>query len=159
MSAIDVALSGTIAVIVGGLIIWFTFYTFSDQTKPPSNLSEETLKRLIGSTGRATAEVTESTGTVLVNSKKYSAKISKGDYPERTQSESCRNRWFDDVGRESVDWSLTATARVAAVIALVARPCPDHDHSTVLARGRVGLIVEARKRGYQIRSFVCPDLS
>ena len=68
MSAVDVALWGIIAAIVGGLIIWFIFYAFSGQTKPPSNLTQETLKRLVGSTGRATSDVTESTGTVLVNS-------------------------------------------------------------------------------------------
>jgi membrane-bound ClpP family serine protease len=77
MSAIDVALYGIIAVIVGGLVIWFLFYAFSGQTKPPSNLTEETLKRLIGSTGRATSDITESTGTVLVNSEEFSAKTSK----------------------------------------------------------------------------------
>jgi membrane protein implicated in regulation of membrane protease activity len=78
MSAIDIALYGIIAVIVGGLVIWFLFYAFSGQTKPPSNLTEETLKRLIGSTGRATSDITESTGTVLVNSEEFSAKTSKG---------------------------------------------------------------------------------
>ncbi len=77
MSAIDVALYGIIAVIVGGLVIWFLFYAFSGQTKPPSNLTEETLKRLIGSTGRATSDITESTGAVLVNSEEFSAKTSK----------------------------------------------------------------------------------
>ena len=77
MSAIDVALYGIIAVIVGGLVIWFLFYAFSGQTKPPSNLTEETLKRLIESTGRATSDITESTGTVLVNSEEFSAKTSK----------------------------------------------------------------------------------
>ena len=68
MSAVDVALWGIIAAIAGGLIIWLIFYAFSDQTKPPSNLTEETLKRLVGSTGRATSDVSESTGTVLVKS-------------------------------------------------------------------------------------------
>jgi len=29
MSAIDVALHGTIAVIVGGIVLWFLFYSFS----------------------------------------------------------------------------------------------------------------------------------
>ena len=77
MNAIDVALYGIIAVIVGGLVIWFVFYAFSGQTKPPSNLTEETLKRLIGSTGRATSDITESTGTVLVNSEEFSVKTSK----------------------------------------------------------------------------------
>ena len=77
MSAIDVALYAIIAVIVGGLVIWFVFYAFSGQTKPPSNLTEETLKRLIGSPGRATSDITESTGTVLVNSEEFSAKTSK----------------------------------------------------------------------------------
>ena len=78
MSAIDIALYGVIAAIVGGIILWFLFYAFSGQTKPPSNLTEETLKRLIGSTGRATSDITESTGTVLVNSEEFSAKRSKG---------------------------------------------------------------------------------
>ena len=78
MSDIDIALYGIIAVIVGGLVIWFLFYAFSGQTKPPSNLTEETLNRLIGSTGRATSDITESTGTVLVNSEEFSAKTSKG---------------------------------------------------------------------------------
>jgi membrane-bound ClpP family serine protease len=78
MSAIDVALYSIIAVIVGGIVLWFLFYAFSGQTKPPSNLTEATLKRLIGSTGRATSDITESTGTVLVNSEEFSAKTSKG---------------------------------------------------------------------------------
>src|SRR6266571_5264457 len=77
-SAVDFALWRIIAVIAGGLIIWFTFYAFSGQTKPPSNLTQETLKRLVGSSGRATSDVTESTGTVLVNSEEYSAKTSRG---------------------------------------------------------------------------------
>ena len=78
MSAVDVALWGIIAVIVGGLVVWFLFYAFSGQTKPPSSLTEDTLKRLVGSTGRATSDITESTGTVLVNSEEFSAKTSKG---------------------------------------------------------------------------------
>ena len=78
MSAVDFALWGIIAVIAGGLIIWFTFYAFSGQTKPPSNLTQETLKRLVGSSGRATSDVTEPTGTALVNSEEYSAKTSRG---------------------------------------------------------------------------------
>ena len=58
---------------------------FSGQTKPPpSNLTEETLKRLIGSTGRATSDITESAGTVLANSKEFSAKTSKGIIPKGT---------------------------------------------------------------------------
>src|SRR2546426_7961281 len=77
MSAIDLALYGIIAVIVGGIVLWFLFYAFSGQTKPPSNLTEETLKRLIGSTGRATSDITESTGTVLAISEEFSAKTSK----------------------------------------------------------------------------------
>src|SRR6266567_1295098 len=48
------------------------------QTKPLSNLTQETLKRLVGSSGRATSDVTESIGTVLVNSEEYSAKTSRG---------------------------------------------------------------------------------
>jgi membrane-bound ClpP family serine protease len=84
MSAVDVALYSIIAVIVGGFIIWFLFYAFSGQTKPPSNLTEETLKRLIGSTGRATSDITESTGTVLVNSEEFSAKTSKGMIQKRS---------------------------------------------------------------------------
>jgi membrane-bound ClpP family serine protease len=78
MSAIDVALYGIIAIIVGGIVLWFLFYAFSGQTKPPSNLTEETLKRLIGSAGRATSDITESTGTVLLSSEEFSAKTSKG---------------------------------------------------------------------------------
>ncbi len=78
MSAVDVALWGIVALIVGGLVLWFLFYAFSGQTKPASNLTEETLKRLIGSTGRATSDVTESTGTVLVNSEEFSAKTPNG---------------------------------------------------------------------------------
>jgi len=78
LSAVDLALWAIIAVIGGGLIIWFLIYTFSGQTKPPSNLTEETLKRLVGSTGRATSDITETTGTVFVNSEEYSAKTSEG---------------------------------------------------------------------------------
>ena len=78
MSAVDVALSGIIAVIVGGFVLWFLFYGFSGQTKSPSNLTEETLKRLVGSAGRTTSEITESTRTVFVNSEEFSAKTSKG---------------------------------------------------------------------------------
>jgi membrane-bound ClpP family serine protease len=85
MSALDIALYGIIAVIVGGIVVWFLFYAFAGQTKPPSNLTEETLKRLIGSAGRATSDVTESTGTVLVNSEEYSARTSKGMIPKGTQ--------------------------------------------------------------------------
>ena len=85
MSAIDVALLGIIAAIVGGFILWFIFYAFSGQTKPPSNLTEQTLKRLVGSTGRATSDIAESTGTVLVNSEEFSAKTSKGVLPRGTQ--------------------------------------------------------------------------
>ncbi len=78
MSAVDVALWGIIAVIVGGLIIWYTFYAFSGQTKPPSNLTQDTMKRLVGSTGRATSDVTESTGTVLVNSRSTLPRLQRG---------------------------------------------------------------------------------
>jgi len=78
MSAVDVALWGIIVVFVGGLVLWFLFYAFSGQTKPPSNLTEETLKRLIGSAGLATSDITESTDTVLVTSEEFSAKTSKG---------------------------------------------------------------------------------
>ncbi|HEV2120403.1 MAG TPA: NfeD family protein [Candidatus Bathyarchaeia archaeon] len=85
MSAIDVVLYGIIAVIAGGLVIWFLFYAFSGQTKPPSNLTQETLKRLVGSTGRATSDISESTGTVLVNSEEYSAKTSQGTIQKGTQ--------------------------------------------------------------------------
>jgi len=67
-----------IAAIFGGIVIWFLFYAFLGQTEPPSNLTEETLKRLIGSTGRATSDITESAGTVLVNSEEFSAMTSKG---------------------------------------------------------------------------------
>jgi membrane protein implicated in regulation of membrane protease activity len=85
MSAIDVVLYGIIAVIAGGLVIWFLFYAFSGQTKPPSNLTQETLKRLVGSTGRATSDISESTGTVLLNSEEYSAKTSQGTILKGTQ--------------------------------------------------------------------------
>ncbi|TMI18035.1 hypothetical protein E6H32_07050 [Candidatus Bathyarchaeota archaeon] len=78
MSAVDIALWGLIAAIVGGLVVWFIFYAFSGQKEPPSNLTKETLKRLVGSTGHATSDITESTGTVLVNSEEFSAKTSKG---------------------------------------------------------------------------------
>jgi membrane-bound ClpP family serine protease len=85
MSAVDVALWGIIALIVGGLVVWFLFYASSGQTKPPSNLTEETLKRLVGSTGHATSDITESTGTVFVNSEEFSAKTSKGLIQKGTQ--------------------------------------------------------------------------
>ena len=78
MSAIDIALYGIIPAVVGGIVLWFLYYAFSGQTKPPSNLTEETLKRLIGSTGRATSDITESAGMVLVNSEEFSAKTLKG---------------------------------------------------------------------------------
>ncbi len=78
-------LYGIIALIAGGLVLWFLFYSFSGQTKPPSNLTEETLKRLIGSSGRATSDITEATGTVLVNSEEFSVKTSKGMMPKGTQ--------------------------------------------------------------------------
>jgi membrane protein implicated in regulation of membrane protease activity len=78
MSVLDFALWGIIALIIGGFVVWFLFYAFSGQTKPPSNLTEETLKRLVGSTGRASSDVTESTGTVIVRSEEFSAKTSKG---------------------------------------------------------------------------------
>ncbi len=78
MSSVDIALYSIITVAVGVIVVWFLFYTFSGQTKPPSNLTEETLKRLIGSIGRATSDITEQVGTVLVNSEEYSANTSKG---------------------------------------------------------------------------------
>ena len=78
MSAVDFVLYGLIAVIAGGLIIWFLFYSFAGQTKPPSNITEQTLTRLVGSTGRATTDITEMTGTVYVNNEEYSAKTVKG---------------------------------------------------------------------------------
>lgn len=78
MSAIDAVLIGLIAAIAGGIIVWFVFYAFAGQTRPVSNLTEKTLTRLIGSTGRATSEITEMIGTVLVNSEEYSAKTVKG---------------------------------------------------------------------------------
>jgi len=84
MSAIDIALYGIIAVFVGVLVLWFLFYAFSGQDKPPSNLTEETLKRLIGSTGRATSDITESSGTVVVTSEEFSAKTSEGLIPKGT---------------------------------------------------------------------------
>ncbi len=77
MSAVDVALFAVIAVVAGGLIIWFLIYTFSDQTTAPSNVTSESLKKkLVGSTGHATSDITQSTGTVLVNSEEFSAKTS-----------------------------------------------------------------------------------
>ncbi len=85
MSALDVALWGIIALMIGGLVIWFLFYSFSGQTRPPSNLTKVTLKRLVGSIGRATSDVTESTGTVIVNSEEFSAKTSKGLIQKETQ--------------------------------------------------------------------------
>lgn len=78
MSAVDVVLIVLIVAMAGGLIIWFVFYAFAGQTKPPSNLTEQTLPRLIGSTGRAISDITEVTGTVLVNNEEYSAKSVKG---------------------------------------------------------------------------------
>jgi len=78
MSLLDFALWGIIALIIGGFVVWFLFYAFSGQTKPPSNLTEGTLKRLVGSTGHATSDVTESSGTVFVNSEEFSAKTSRG---------------------------------------------------------------------------------
>jgi membrane-bound ClpP family serine protease len=53
-------------------------YAFSGQTTPPSNLTEDTLKRLVGSAGRATSDITKSSGTVLVNSEEFSARTSQG---------------------------------------------------------------------------------
>jgi hypothetical protein len=44
MSALDVALYSIIAVIVGGIVLWFLFYAFSGPTELPSNLTEETQK-------------------------------------------------------------------------------------------------------------------
>ena len=78
MSVVDFVLYGLIAAIAGGLIIWFIFYSFAGQSKPPSNLTEQTLTRLIRSTGRATSEITEMTGTVYVNNEEYSARTVKG---------------------------------------------------------------------------------
>src|SRR5215472_7475955 len=78
MSAVDVAIYSTIAVIVAVLVAWFLFYTFSGQTRPSANLTEDTLKRLIGTIGRATSDITEQTGTVLVNSEEYSASTKTG---------------------------------------------------------------------------------
>ncbi len=77
MNAVDVALYVIIALFVGGFVIWFLLYAFSGQAKPPSNLTEETLRRLVGATGRATSEITESTGTMIVNSEEFSARTSK----------------------------------------------------------------------------------
>jgi hypothetical protein len=144
MSDVDVALLGIIAVIVGGLIIWFIFYAFSGQTKPPSNLTQETLRRLVIDWSRHIRcyrfnwhGACEQRGVLCEDV--------KGDYSEGDYRESYGSRWFDAVGREDVDWFLTATACVAAVVALVAGPCTDHDHSTVLTRRRVRLIVKARE--------------
>jgi membrane protein implicated in regulation of membrane protease activity len=85
MSATDTVVYGIIAVIVGGFVIWFLFYAFSGQTLPPSNLTQETLKRLVGSTGRSTSDVTELTGTVYVSNEEYSAKTSRGTVQKGTQ--------------------------------------------------------------------------
>jgi membrane protein implicated in regulation of membrane protease activity len=85
MSAVDVALWGIIAAIVAGFVLWFLFSALSGQTNPPSNLTEETLKRLVGSTGRATSDITESTGTVLVNSEEFSAKTEQGTAQKGTR--------------------------------------------------------------------------
>ena len=75
MSAADVALWAIIAVVTGALIIWFLIYAFSGQTATPSNVTAESLKkRLVGSTGHATSDITRSIGTVLVNSEEFSAK-------------------------------------------------------------------------------------
>src|SRR5712692_1563322 len=117
MSAIDVALWGIIAAIVGGLIIWFIFYAFSGQTKPPSNLTQETLKRLVESTGRATSDVTTSTGTVLVNSEEYSAKTLKGIIQKGTSVRVTETDGLTLLVENGVDWFLTTTACVAAVVA------------------------------------------
>ena len=84
MSAVDIAIYGMIAVVVGIVIVWFLFYTFSGQTNLPSNLTEDTLKRLIGTTGRATSAITEQTGTVLVNSEEYSASTKTGTIQKGT---------------------------------------------------------------------------
>jgi membrane protein implicated in regulation of membrane protease activity len=78
MSAVDVELYIIIAVSVGGLVIWLLFYAFSGQTKPAANLTEETLKRLVGSIGRATSDITESTGTVFVNNAEFRQRRQKG---------------------------------------------------------------------------------
>ena len=84
MSAVDLALLGIITLLIGGLVIWFLFYAFSGQAKPPANVTEETLKRLVGSSGRATSDITESTGTVIVSSEEFSAKTPKGLIPKGT---------------------------------------------------------------------------
>ena len=77
MSAFDVALWAIIAVVAGALIIWLIIYAFSGQTTAPFNLTAESLKKkLVGSTGHATSDITQSTGTVLVNSEEFSAKTS-----------------------------------------------------------------------------------
>jgi len=91
-----------IAVIVGGIVLWFLFYAFSGQTKPPSNLTEATLKRLIGSTGRATSDITESTGTLLVNSEEFSTKTSKGMIQKGTHVRVTETDRLTAIGREGV---------------------------------------------------------
>jgi uncharacterized protein YneF (UPF0154 family) len=65
MTVVDVTLYVTIALLIGGFVIWFLFYAFSGQTKPPSNLTEETLRRLAGATGRAPSDIPESTAQCL----------------------------------------------------------------------------------------------
>jgi membrane-bound ClpP family serine protease len=82
---VDVAFDSIIAVIVGGLVIWFLFYAFSGQTAPPSNLTEDALKRLVGFAGRATSDITESSGTVLVKSEEFSAKTSQDTIQKGTR--------------------------------------------------------------------------
>ncbi len=79
MSSSDVALWAIIGAIGGGLAIWFLIYAFSGQTTAPSNVTTESLKsRLVGLVGYSTSSVTQSTGTVLVNSEEFSAK-SRGE--------------------------------------------------------------------------------
>src|SRR2546425_1586057 len=153
MSAIDVALYGIIAVIAGGIVLWLLFCTFSGQTKPPSNPTEETLKRLIGSIGRATSDITKSTGTVLVNSEEFSAKTSKRIIQKGTHVRVRDTEGLRLLVEKAQTKFLAATARIAAVVALVARPCPDHNHPAVLTSGSVRLVIEARERSHQLRSL------
>jgi len=83
MSSVDVALWAIIGAIGGGLAIWFLIYAFSGQTTAPSNLTKESLKRrLFGSVEYSTSSVTQSTGTVFVNSEEFSAK-SRGETIEK----------------------------------------------------------------------------
>jgi uncharacterized protein YhdP len=56
MNAVDAALYVIIALFVGGLRHLVPIVcVFQGKLKPPSNLTEETLRRLVGATERATS--------------------------------------------------------------------------------------------------------